>query len=215
MYEPSHFKVEDRAQLHAVIRQHPLATLVTAGEGGLIANPVPFVLHADEGEQGLLRAHLARPNAQWKAIAAGAETPVIFTGVERYVTPSWYATKRESGKVVPTWNYVTVQVRGPARAIEDQTWLRAQLESLTRQQEAPRAEPWAVADAPEPFIAAQARGIVGIEIAIASIVGKFKFSQNRREDDKLGVLNGLSADPESESQAMAALVKEHGFGGSV
>ncbi len=215
MYEPSHFKVEDRAQLHAVIRQHPLATLVTAGEGGLIANPVPFVLHADEGEQGLLRAHLARPNAQWKAIAAGAETLVIFTGVERYVTPSWYATKRESGKVVPTWNYVTVQVRGPARAIEDQTWLRAQLESLTRQQEAPRAEPWAVADAPEPSIAAQARGIVGIEIAIASIVGKFKLSQNRREDDKLGVLNGLSADPESESQAMAALVKEHGFGGSV
>lgn len=215
MYEPSHFKVEDRAQLHAVIRQRPLATLVTAGEGGLMANPVPFVLHAHEGEQGLLRAHLARPNAQWKAIAAGAETLVIFTGVERYVTPAWYATKRESGKVVPTWNYVTVQVRGPARAIEDQTWLRAQLESLTRQQEAPRAEPWAVADAPEPFIAAQARGIVGIEIAIASIVGKFKLSQNRREDDKLGVLNGLSADPESESQAMAALVKEHGFGGSV
>ncbi|MBN9456451.1 MAG: FMN-binding negative transcriptional regulator [Bosea sp.] len=215
MYEPSHFKVEDRAQLHAVIRQHPLATLVTAGEGGLMANPVPFVLHADEGEQGLLRAHLARPNAQWKAIAAGAETLVIFTGVERYVTPAWYATKRESGKVVPTWNYVTVQVRGPARTIEDQTWLRAQLESLTRQQEAPRAEPWAVADAPEPFIAAQARGIVGIEIAIASIVGKFKLSQNRREDDKLGVLNGLSADPESGSQAMAALVKEHGFGGSV
>ena len=214
MYEPSHFKVEERSQLHAVIRQHPLATLVTAGEGGLIANPVPFVLHEDIGENGVLRAHLARPNAQWKAIAAGAETLVIFTGVERYVTPAWYATKRETGKVVPTWNYVTVQVRGPARTIEDPAWLRAQLESLTQQQEAPRAEPWAVSDAPEPFVAAQTRGIVGVEIEIASIIGKFKLSQNRREDDKMGVLNGLSADPESESQAMAALVKEHGFGGN-
>lgn len=214
MYEPSHFKVEDRAQLHAVIRQHPLATLVTAGEGGLLANPVPFVLHADAGENGVLRAHLARPNVQWKAIAAGAETLVIFTGVERYVTPAWYATKQENGKVVPTWNYVTVQVRGPARAIHDPGWLQAQLESLTRQQEAPRAEPWAITDAPAPFIAAQARGIVGVEIEIASIIGKFKLSQNRREDDKLGVLNGLSADPESESQAMAALVREHGFGGN-
>lgn len=212
MYEPSHFKVEDRAALHQVMRANPLATLVTAGEGGLIANPVPFVLHADEGDQGVLRAHLARPNPQWKAIAAGAEALVIFTGVERYVTPAWYASKQEHGKVVPTWNYVTVQVRGPARAIEDPVWLRTQLESLTQQQEAPRAEPWSVSDAPEPFVAAQMRGIVGIEIGIAALVGKFKLSQNRQEADKLGVLNGLSSDPESESQAMAALVKQHGFG---
>lgn len=214
MYEPSHFKVDDREALFAVMRAHPLATLVTVGEGGLIANPVPFVLHADEGEQGVLRAHLARPNPQWKAIAAGAETLVIFTGTERYVSPAWYASKQEHGKVVPTWNYVTVQVRGPARAIEDPVWLRAQLESLTRQQEAPRAEPWSVSDAPEPFVAAQARGIVGIEIEIASLIGKFKLSQNRQEADKLGVLNGLSADPESESQAMATLVKTFALGQS-
>ena len=212
MYEPSHFKVEDRAALHQVMRANPLATLVTAGEGGLIANPVPFVLHADEGDQGVLRAHLARPNPQWKAIAAGAEALVIFTGVERYVTPAWYASKQEHGKVVPTWNYVTVQVRGPARAIEDPVWLRAQLESLTQQQEAPRAEPWNVAEATDAFVSVQMRGIVGIEIGIAALVGKFKLSQNRQEADKLGVLNGLSADPESESQAMAALVKQHGFG---
>lgn len=212
MYEPSHFKVEDRAALHEVMRVHPLATLVTVGEGGLIANPVPFVLHADEGEQGVLRAHLARPNPQWKAIAAGAETLVIFQGVERYVTPAWYASKKEHGKVVPTWNYVTVQARGPARAIEDAAWLRAQLDALTRQQEAPRAEPWAVSDAPEPFVAAQMRGIVGIEIVIASLAGKFKLSQNRQDADKHGVLNGLSADPESESQAMAALVRAHALG---
>lgn len=211
MYEPSHFKVEDREALHGVIRTNPLATLVTAGAGGLLANPVPFVLHPDLGEQGVLRAHLARPNPQWRAIAEGAETLVIFTGVERYITPAWYAAKQEHGKVVPTWNYVTVQVRGPARAIEDSDWLMAQLESLTHQQEAPRAEPWAVTDAPAPFIAAQTRGIVGIEVEIVSIIGKFKLSQNRQEADKLGVLNGLSADPESESQAMAGLVKDYGF----
>ena len=214
MYEPSHFKVEDRDALFAVMREHPLATLVTVGESGLIANPVPFVVHADEGPQGVLRAHLARPNPQWKAIAAGAETLVIFTGVERYVTPAWYATKQETGKVVPTWNYVTVQARGPARAIEDPVWLRAQLESLTRQQEAPRAEPWSVSDAPEIFVAAQARGIVGIEIEITSLIGKFKLSQNRQEADKLGVLNGLATDPESESQAMASLVKTYALGGN-
>ena len=214
MYEPSHFKVEDRAALHAVMRAHPLATLVTSGEGGLLANLVPFVLHEDEGEQGVLRAHLARPNAQWKAIAAGADALVIFSGVERYVTPAWYASKQEHGKVVPTWNYVTVQARGPARTIEDAAWLRTHLESLTTQQERPRAEPWAVGDAPEPFIAAQMRGIVGIEIEIASLLGKFKLSQNRQEADKLGVLNGLSADPESGSQAMASLVKTYGFGQS-
>lgn len=211
MYEPSHFKVEDRAALHAVIRAHPLASLVTVGEGGLVANPVPFVLHDGEGEQGILRAHLARPNAQWKAIAAGAEVLVIFTGVERYITPAWYAAKQEHGKVVPTWNYVTVQARGPARAVQDPAWLHAQLESLTRQQEAPRAEPWAVTDAPANFIAAQARGIVGVEIEIASLVGKFKLSQNRQQADKQGVLSGLSADPESESQAMAAMVRTHAF----
>jgi len=214
MYEPSHFKVEDREALYGVMRAHPLATLVTAGEGGLIANPVPFVLHADEGEQGVLRAHLARPNPQWKAIAAGAEALVIFTGVERYVTPAWYASKQEHGKVVPTWNYVTVQVRGPARAIEDAAWLRTQLDSLTRQQEAPRAQPWSVSDAPEPFVAAQMRGIVGIELEIASLVGKFKLSQNRQDADKRGVFNGLSADPESDSQAMAQLVAAHGLGGT-
>lgn len=211
MYEPSHFKVEDRAQLLGVIRAHPLATLVTAGEGGLQANPVPFVLHAEEGAQGVLRAHLARPNRQWQAIAAGAEVLVIFSGVERYITPDWYASKVEHGKVVPTWNYVTVQARGAARAIEDPAWLHAQIEALTRQQEEPRARPWAVSDAPERFIAAQARGIVGIEIEIASLLGKFKLSQNRQEADKRGVFNGLSADPDSDSQAMAGLVDMFGM----
>ena len=214
MYEPSHFKVEDRAALHAVMRAHPLATLVTSGEGGLLANLVPFVLHEQEGGHGVLRAHLARPNAQWKAIAAGAEALVIFSGIERYVTPAWYASKQEHGKVVPTWNYVTVQARGPARVIEDAAWLRPHLESLTAQQERPRPEPWAMSDAPETYIAAHMRGIVGIEIEIASLLGKFKVSQNRPEADKHSVLNGLNADPESESQAMAQLVKTHALGGT-
>lgn len=212
MYQPSHFKIEDRPALDAVMRAHPLAMLVTAGPGGLIANQVPFVLHADEGAGGLLRAHLARPNPQWREIAAGAETLVVFTGVERYVTPSWYASKHEHGKVVPTWNYVTVQVRGPARAIEDAAWLHPHLEALTRQHEAPRETPWAVSDAPGPFIDALARGIVGIEIEIAEIAGKFKLSQNRPDADKHGVLNGLRSDSESESQVMAGLVATYALG---
>lgn len=214
MYEPSHFKIEDRPALDGVMRANPLATLITAGPGGLIANAVPFVLHAAEGASGVLRAHLARPNPQWREIAAGAETLVVFSGVERYVTPAWYASKQEHGKVVPTWNYVTVQVRGPSRAIEDGHWLHRHLEALTAQQEAPRAEPWAVTDAPENFINALARGIVGIEIEIASIAGKFKLSQNRPEADKHSVLNGLSSDPESESQDMAGLVRTYALGQS-
>lgn len=217
MYEPSHFKVEDRAQLHAVIRAYPLGLLVTAGAGGLMANPVPFVLHGDIGAQGTLRAHLARPNPQWREIGEGAEVLVVFQGANHYITPAWYASKKEHGKVVPTWNYVTVQVRGSARAIEDAHWLREQLDSLTDVHERsmtgrqPDREPWAVGDAPDAFVAAQMRGIVGVEIDITDMAGKFKVSQNRPEADKRGVLNGLNAQTESESHMMAKLVEEYGL----
>lgn len=211
MYEPSHFKVEDRDALHGVIRACPLGQLVTAGAGGLMANPVPFILHPDLGAHGILRAHLARPNPQWREIGEGADVLVVFQGVDHYITPSWYASKQEHGKVVPTWNYVTVQAKGRARAIEDMDWLAAQLQSLTDANEGPRAEPWAVSDAPEKFVAAQMRGIVGIEIEITELVGKFKLSQNRQDADKRGVFNGLAAIPESDAQAMAKLVEERGL----
>lgn len=217
MYEPSHFKVEDREALQGVIRAHPLGLLVTSGHGGLTANPVPFILHPETGPHGTLRAHLARPNTQWRELADGAEPLVVFQGVDHYISPSWYPSKKEHGKVVPTWNYVIVQVRGAARVVEDANWLRAQLESLTGAHEQGQAarqpghEPWAVHDAPDAFVAAQMRGIVGIEIAITDIVGKFKVSQNRPEADKQGVFNSLASHPESASQAMAKLVEERGL----
>lgn len=208
MYEPAHFRVEDRESLFAVIRAHPLAMLVTAGEGGLMANPIPFILAGEAGHE-VLRAHLARPNPQWREIEAGAEPLVIFQSVDHYVSPGWYATKRETHKVVPTWNYVVVQVRGPGRVDASPTYLHAQIDRLTAEHEAGRPEPWKVTDAPEPFIEAQMRGIVGVEIAIRSISGKFKLSQNRNSADQHGVLQGLAAEPDPDAEAMRAMIAAH------
>lgn len=210
MYQPPHFREEDRARQHALIRSHPLGLLITAGPDGPTANLLPFLLVADAGGMGLLQVHMARANAQWKEIAAGAPVLVVFQGPESYVTPSWYATKRETGKVVPTWNYATVQVRGAARVIEDPAWLREQIERLTREHEAPRAEPWAVGDAPQSFIASQVKGIVGIEIAIAEMTGKWKVSQNRPPADVAGVIEGLERDGQPHANAeMAELVRRY------
>ena len=208
MYEPAHFRVEDRAALFDVIRAHPLAQLITAGPGGLMANPIPFVLTGEPGHE-VLRAHLARPNPQWQELKAGAEPLAIFQSVEHYVSPSWYATKAETHKVVPTWNYIVVQVRGPARVDDSREWLHGQIDQLTRQHEAGRAQPWSVNDAPEPFIEAQMRGIVGVEIAIREITGKFKLSQNRRVEDQQGVVAGLAEDGDAQAEAMRALIAAH------
>jgi transcriptional regulator len=206
MYQPPHFREERLALQHALIRRFPLGLLVSAGPSGPTANPLPFVLDAAASERGTLRAHLARANPQWREL--GGEALVVFQGAEGYVTPSWYATKRETGKVVPTWNYVMVQARGPVRVIEDEGWLREQIEALTRMQEGARSEPWAVDDAPAPFVAAQIRGIVGIEIEIARLEGKWKVSQNRPEADRRGVADGLRAEP--DGAAMAELVETFG-----
>jgi transcriptional regulator len=207
MYEPQHFRIEDRAELLAIIRAHPLGLLISVGADGLQANPVPFTLATDAAGKDLLRAHLARPNPQWRALIEAPEVLVAFQASGHYVTPSWYATKRETGKVVPTWNYVHVQVKGRASVREDEGFLRAQIAALTGDHEAARAEPWAVGDAPEPFIAAQMRGIVGIEIAVEAISGKFKLSQNRPEADFAGVIEGLAAEPDPEGPAMASFIE--------
>lgn len=193
MYQPEHFKLEDRTVLHDVMRANPLGQLISAGASGLLANPVPFMLHADEGDQGILRTHLARPNGQWRDFVDGCDVLVIFQGPQAYITPSWYAAKKEHGKVVPTWNYVTVQVRGKAVAVQDGHWLVRHVSEMSDQQEQPLDKPWAVSDAPEPFITALARGIVGIEVEISDITGKFKLSQNRPEADRQGVEQGLAA----------------------
>jgi len=204
VYQPPHFREEGRAVLAALVRAHPLGLLVTAGPGGLMANPVPFLLYA-EGEHGVLRAHLARANLQWRELEAVEDCLVVFQGPEAYVTPSWYATKRETGRVVPTWNYATVQARGRPRAISDAGWLRRQVDDLTAAREGGRPEPWAVSDAPEPFVAAQLRAIVGVEIVLTEVAGKWKMSQNRAAEDRAGVARGLAAEGLA---AVAALVAE-------
>jgi len=205
MYQPSAFREERLETLHALIRAHPLATLITATTGGLVANLVPFTL-ARVGDRGTLRAHIAKASDQVDALKAGGETLVVFHGPEAYITPSWYASKKEHGRVVPTWNYAVVQVRGTPRVIDDIAWLRAQISALTLAQENQRSEPWHVSDAPEPFIEGQIRAIIGVEIPILSIEGKWKVSQNRSAADRQGVYEGLSN--EGLNKDMAKLVAE-------
>lgn len=214
MYQPEAFREERREVCHALIRAHPLGLLISAGAEEIVANPVPFIMYPGEGPHGTLRAHVARANGQWRALEGAPACLVVFQGPQAYVTPSWYATKRETGKVVPTWNYAVVQARGAARVTSDAGWLRRQIDDLTAAHEGARPEPWAVSDAPEAFVAAQLRGIVGIEIEVAELTGKWKMSQNRPEADRLGVRNGLTAIG-PEQRAIAVLVAERGgLGGS-
>jgi transcriptional regulator len=204
MYLPEAFR-EDRPEvLHDLIRGHPLALLISAGPGGIVANPVPFLSYPEEG---VLRAHVARANGQWRELAAAPDCLVVFQGPAAYVTPSWYASKAEHGKVVPTWNYAVVEARGRTRIVQDAGWLRRQIDDLTMAREGARPAPWAVSDAPEPFVAAQLRGIVGIEVAVTALTGKWKVSQNRPEADRAGVAEGLGAEG---ADAMSRLVAERG-----
>lgn len=210
MYQPPlHREVRLDVQ-HQLITSHPFGLLVTAGAGGLMANAVPFVLDRTAPDKGTLRAHVARANPQWQELAGtGADCLVVFQGPQAYVTPSWYPTKSETGKAVPTWNYAIVQARGIGRSIDDSVWLRAHVETLTRTHEAGRAVPWEVSDAPGDFIAMMLKAIVGIEIPIASIEGKWKVSQNRPEPDRRGVHAGFLSQGDAQTD-MAALVSEYG-----
>lgn len=210
MYQPPHFREERLEIQHALIRAHPLGLLISSGEDGLLANPVPFLLDAAAAPKGVLRAHLARANRQWQALAAGQPALVVFQGVDTYITPSWYETKKETGKVVPTWNYAIVQVRGPVRVVEDREWLRRQITALTAEHESSRSEPWAVTDAPEDFVEAQLKGIIGIEMTIETIEGKWKVSQNRPLADRIGVTAGLAAEADPRAAEMERLVRAYG-----
>ena len=211
MYQPPHFREDDLQVQHALIRAHPLALLVTASAGRPAANVLPFHLDAGRAPLGTLTAHMARANGQWQEIRDGAEVLVVFQGVDSYITPSWYVTKQETGKVVPTWNYAVVQVRGRATVVEDAEWLRRHVSVLTDSHETSRRDPWAVDDAPETFIQSQLKGIVGLEIEISGIDGKWKVSQNRPEGDRAKVAENLAADGEPlRNPEMAALVRNYG-----
>jgi transcriptional regulator len=204
MYRPSYFRENRLDVLHTLIRSHPFAQLVTAGVQGPEANPLPLLVDPDASPNGTLRGHLARVNDQVAARSAGGQALVIFQGPQAYVSPSWYPSKVEHGKVVPTWNYVAVHAWGVPRVIDDAAWLRRLVEDLTVNQEQGRPNPWAVGDAPADFIATMVKAIVGIEIPIDRIEGKWKLNQNRSEPDRRGVVDGLRVEG---NETMAGLVE--------
>lgn len=205
MYTPQAFAVEDVAELYEMMRQCRLANFVTATPDGPMATPLPMFLDEAEGERGVLYAHLARPNPQWKAPVIGHGL-AVFMGPDAYVTPSWYASKAEHGKVVPTWNYTAVHASGPVEFFEDAERLFEVVSRLTNIHEASRSRPWAVTDAPEAYIKAQLRGIVGIRMPVVSLRGKRKMSQNRPEADRKGVKQGLDDSATLTDQIVSKMI---------
>jgi transcriptional regulator len=212
VYLPSHFAEERLPVLHALMQSHPLSTLVVSAQGQLEANPVPLLLDATRGAQGTLVGHVARGNPLWRHIEAGTDAQLgalaIFHGPQAYVTPNWYPAKQADGKVVPTWNYIVVHAHGRLRTIHDPQWLLALVTRLTDVNEAGEAAPWRVTDAPASYIQQMLRAIVGIELPITRLEGKWKVSQNRSVADRRGVAAGLQAGERAgaESQQMAAAV---------
>lgn len=203
MYQPRHFAETRPEVLLGLIRDHPLATVITGGEDGLTADPIPMLHVPGHGAHGVLRGHVARANPLWqRAGRDGIECLVVFNGPDGYVSPSWYPSKAEHHKVVPTWNYAVVQARGRLVAHDDPRWLHAFVTGLTDRHEAGRPAPWATSDAPPEFIDTMLKAIVGIELEVRDLVGKFKLGQNRSAADRDGVVTALAADPRHETQAL-------------
>lgn len=207
MYVPPAFRLEELPDLHDAMRAARLPVVVTATAAGLLATPLPLILVPEEGPLGTLYGHLARGNPQASEPALG-EALAIFAGEEAYVTPSWYATKRETGRVVPTWNYEAVHAYGVPEFFEEPGRLLEVVTRLTALQEAGRAEPWAVSDAPEGFVRGQLRGIVGLRLPLARLEGKRKMSQNRSAEDRAGVAAGLAGSERPPDRAVARLIPQ-------
>ncbi len=206
MYVPAQFEEKRPEAMHALMREHSLGTLVTLGAAGLNANHIPFEIDPAQGECGILRAHVARTNPVWKDVSADVEALVVFHGAQSYISPSWYPTKEKDGRAVPTYNYMVVHAYGPLRIIEDTSWIRAQVDRLSRQHETDRSHPWQLGDAPPDYIEKLLKAIVGIEIPISRLVGKWKASQNQPEVNRQGVERGLRELGDDVSLAMAAAV---------
>jgi transcriptional regulator len=208
MYLPAHFKEERLPVLYGLVRSHPLATLVTLGAEGLTANHIPLLLDPERGEHGTLVGHVARANPVWREHRPEVDALAVFAGAQSYVSPSYYPSKRQTGMVVPTWNYAVVHAWGALRIIDDADWLRAFVIRLTDTQESGKHLPWKVTDAPDAFIEKQLQAIVGIEIPIRRIEGKWKVSQNRPAADREGVAAGLHSAGDAQAMQMADLVAE-------
>ncbi|MBY0612387.1 MAG: FMN-binding negative transcriptional regulator [Beijerinckiaceae bacterium] len=205
MYTPPAFRVDDRLSLVETIRAARLANFITATAEGPLATPLPLFLAESEGEHGVLYGHLAKANPQWRVPPLG-DGLAIFMGPDAYVSPGWYAAKREHGKVVPTWNYITVHAHGPVEFIENSERLLRIVEQVTNLKEKSQATPWQVNDAPPDFVAAQLRGIVGIRMPIARLEGKRKMSQNRSAADRDGVAAGLAESSDPLDRKVAELI---------
>ncbi|MBC9208212.1 FMN-binding negative transcriptional regulator [Roseomonas aerophila] len=205
MYVPPAFHEDDLAAVHATMREARLANLVTATAEGLVATPLPLFLAPEEGPHGTLYGHLARANPQWKQPSTG-DAMALFMGPDAYVSPTWYPSKLEHHKVVPTWNYVAVHAYGPVEFFEDADRLLDIVTRLTNLHEQSRPRPWAVTDAPENFIRAQLRGIIGLRLPITRLEGKRKMSQNRSEADRQGVAAGLAGSDRASERDAAKLI---------
>ena len=187
---------------------HPLATLVTAGSGGLAASHLPLLYYRAEAGSGVLRGHMARANPQWREVLPGSEALAIFGGPQHYISPNWYPSKQEHGKVVPTWNYVVVHAHGTLTIRNEPEWLLENVRALSDVHESTSEAPWQVTDAPPEFITNMLKAIVGVEVTITRLEGKWKVSQNRPVADRHGVIRGLESIASPEAAAMAALVKD-------
>lgn len=208
MYIPKHFEETNIYEIHELIRAYPLATIVTSSSNGLNANHIPLHLSNFSKPYEILRGHVSRSNPLLNDIDSEVETLAIFHGPNAYISPSWYSTKKESGKVVPTWNYVVVHAYGSLSIIDNPEWVRVQLEKLTDQNEAHLPEPWAVNDAPKEFTDKLLESIVGIEMKVTKLLGKWKVSQNQPLQNQEGVIKGLNACDRLGSLEMATLIKE-------
>ena len=206
MYLPAHFAEVRSAVVHALVEQHPLATLVLSHADTLVANHVPLRFAANSPAGEVLQGHVARANPLWQMLAAEPRALAIFQGPQAYVSPSLYPGKAGHGKVVPTWNYAVVHVHGRLRAIDSREWLRALVTQQTVSQEQARAQPWQVSDAPAAYIDTMLGGIVGIELTVERIEGKYKLSQNRETADREGVIAGLSSSPGAAAATAALMV---------
>lgn len=204
MYLPAHFAAPDTHALQQLMRARPLATLVGHADGGLFANHLPLYFSGDAGA-GVLRGHVARANPLWRALD-GRDVLAIFHGPDAYVSPTWYPAKAVTGKAVPTWNYAVAHVHGVLRAVDDAAWLRSLLDTVVAQHEAGMPSPWQIADAPADYIAAMIAAVVGIEIRVARLEGKWKASQNQSAENLTGVIQALHGSGDAGDAAMAALM---------
>jgi len=193
MYVPPHFAEQRPEVLYEFMQQHPFATVITVTSDGLAASHVPLVLHREAQAPAILRGHFSRANPQSRDRSA-SRALVIFHGPEAYISPAWYPTKQETGRVVPTWNFIVVHAEGPLQFVEDRDFLERHLRSLTEAHESTRPTPWAIEDAPRDYIDSAMKGIVAFEIVIERLEGKWKLSQNRSAADRAGVVEGLRHD---------------------